>query len=261
MFHNLENLVIRLESNPKVIGIVQYGSRCPTDLSPGGDFDLFVFVKQRPPDIESIHFYIGDIPVDLNLRDFEDIRRCEPLTNIDIALVDAEILYDKTGTLSQELSVLNERWKLTSSNLTENEISWHRFCQQHVLDKVRGRIANEPLLCEFLLATNIYWLVQAYFNIRCIPYPGEKDALCLLESKAPQVHAEIRRFYAAHNLNEKLEISERLTELILSPVGGPWRKKELLVFGINNKVKQLQAKGGKVFSELFGITVEEGLHI
>ena len=260
MFQNLEDLVVQLESNPRVVGIVRYGSRRHTNLSPGGDFDLFVFVKKRPPGIESIHFYIADIPVDLNIRDFDDIRQSKPLTNIDIALVDAEILYDKTGALSQELASLNERWKQGSCNLTEHEVSWHRFCQQHVLDKVRGRVADEPLLCEFLLATNIYWLVQAYFNIRCILYPGEKDALRLFESKEPQMYAEIQCFYASNDLNEKLEISERLTELILTPIGGPWRKGEFIVFGTNNKVKQLQSKGQRVFSELFGITVEEALY-
>ena len=231
MFQNLEELVARLESNPGVVGIVRYGSRRLADLSQGGDFDLFVFVKKRPPGIESIHFYVGNIPVDLNIRDFDDIQRRKPLTNIDIALVYAEILYDKTTVLRQELSSLSERWKQTSSNLTEHGIAWHRFCQQHVLDKVRGRIADEPLLCEFLLATNIYWLVQAYFNIRCISYPGEKDALGLLESKEPQMYAEIQRFYASNDLNEKLEISERLTELTLAPIGWPWRKGELIVFG------------------------------
>jgi predicted nucleotidyltransferase len=65
MFQNLDDLIARLESNPRVVGIVRYGSRRPTDLSLGGDFDLFVFVKERPPDIESIHFYVGDIPVEL----------------------------------------------------------------------------------------------------------------------------------------------------------------------------------------------------
>ena len=259
MFQNLEDLVARLESNPRVVGIVRYGSRRPADLSPGGDFDLFVFVKERPPDIESIHFYVGDIPVDLNLRFLDDLRRSKPLTGIDTALVDAEILCDKTGALGQELASLSERWKQALSELTEHEISWHRFCQQHVLDKVKGRIADDPLLCEFLLATNIYWLVQTYFRIRCMLYPGEKDALEWLELNAPEVHDNIRRFYASHDLTEKLGISERLTELILAPIGGPWRRGELIVFGTNTNVKQLQSKGRKVFSELFGITVEEAL--
>jgi len=253
MFQNLDKLVARLENNPRVVGIARYGSRRATDVSPGGDFDLFVFVKERPPGIESIHFYVGDIPVDVNIRTLEDIWRNEPLTNIDIALADAEILHDKTGTLSREFGALHERWKQTSSNLTEHEIVWHRFCQQHVLDKVRGRIVEEPLLCEFLLATNIYWLVQAYFSIRRIPYPGEKDALRRLESKEPQVYAEIQRFYVSHDLDEKLEISERLTELILAPIGGPWRRGELLAFGIDANVEQLQSKGRKAFSELFAM--------
>ncbi len=233
MFQNLEDLVARLESNPRVVGIVRYGSRGQTDLAPGGDFDLFVFVKERPPDVESIHFYVGDIPVDLNLRSLDDLRRSKPLTDIDNALIEAEILYDKTGTLSQGLASLSERWKQAPSNLTEHEISWNRFCQQHVLDKVKGRFTDDPLLCEFLLATNIYWLVQTYFRVRCMLYLGEKDALEWLKLNDPEVHDGIRRFYASSNLTEKLEISERLTELVLAPIGGSWRRGELITFGTN----------------------------
>jgi len=56
MFRNLKDLVARLEASPSVVGIVRYGRRPLADESPGGDFDLFVFVKERPPDIESTHF-------------------------------------------------------------------------------------------------------------------------------------------------------------------------------------------------------------
>ena len=257
MSRNLKNLVARLESNPSVVGIVRYGRRPLTDASPGGDFDLFVFVKERPPDIESIHFYVGDIPVDLSLRSLDDLRSDEPLTAFDTVLVDAEILHDETGILAQEMASLGERWLLTSGDLTEHEVHMSRFCQQHVLDKVRGRITDEPLLCEFLLATNIYWLVRTYFRVRCIPYLGEKDALEWLEVNDPEVYADMQRFYASHDLNEKLDVNERLTEAVLAPIGGPWRREELLVFGTHTDVTRLQSKGQKVFSELFGSTVEE----
>ena len=257
MFRNLKNLVARLEASPSVVGIVRYGRRSLTDESPGGDFDLFVFVKERPPDIESIHFYVGDIPVDLSLRSLDDLRSDEPLTAFDTVLMDGEILYDETGILAQEIVSLGERWPPTSPALTEHEVHMNRFCQQHVLDKVRGRIADEPLLCEFLLATNIYWLVRTYFRVRCIPYPGEKDALEWLERNDPEAYTDMQYFYASHDLSEKLDVSERLTEAVLAPIGGPWRREELLVFGTNADVAHLQSKGPKVFSELFGSTVEE----
>ena len=257
MFQSLVELVARLKACPSVLGIARYGSRRAEDMSPGGDFDLFVLVKQCPEDVESLHFYVGDIPVDLNVRTLEHLRSPKPLTAFDFVLTDAEILYDDAGALSKELSALGKRWKQTPAEVTEHETQMNRFCQQHVLDKVRGRTEAEPLLCQLLLATNIYWLVQTYFRIRRIPYPGEKDALERLESTEPEIYKGVRRFYSSNDLNEKLEVSERLTDLVLASVGGPWRKGELVVFGIRADAEELHPKGCRLWRELFGVAFKD----
>jgi hypothetical protein len=87
--------------NPLVTGIVRYGGRLLDDQSTGGDFDLFLFLDARPEQVESLHFFCGDIPVDL--------QRSLPLTTIDIALATGEILYDPTATLAVE-PLLRDRW-------------------------------------------------------------------------------------------------------------------------------------------------------
>ena len=257
MVDNLKALVTQLKRNPSVIGLARYGSRSPADLSAGGDFDLFVFVEDRPHDIESIHFYVAGIPVDLNIRCLEDLHRLEPLTPFDTALIDAEILYDRIGTLPQELAALDERWQREPGQLTEHGVNMRRFCQQHVLDKARGRTATDRLLCQFLLATNIYWLVEAYFAVRCLHFPGEKHALKWLSAKEPQIHAEISRFYESDDLDEKLEMNERLTELVLAPVGGPWRRDELMVLATGPDAVHLLSQGETIFRSLLGTTVNE----
>ena len=257
MFEDLELLIDRLKRSGPVIGLVRYGSRGPADLSPGGDFDLFVFVEDRPADIESIHIYVGDIPVDLNIRCIQDLHRAQPLTAFDTALIQGEILYDKTGALAQELASLGHQWQRDADQLREHEIHMIRFCQQHVLDKVRGRTEAEPLLCEFLLSANIHWLVRAYFAVRGRQFPGEKQALEWLASDEPQVYANIGCFYASRDLAEKVRINERLTELILAPVGGPWRRDELMVLAAQPDASDLQKKGTDLFQALFQMTPGE----
>jgi hypothetical protein len=259
MLENLIDLVDQLKRNPRVLGIVRYGRRSPVDLLPGGDFDLFVFVEERLHDVESIHFHCGGIPVDLSLRTIEDLLREEPLSRIDRLLGEAEVLYDRTGKLREVLADLNERWRETPPEPTEHDVHMNRFYQQHTLDKVKGRTEKEPLLCEFLLATNIYWLVQAYFRVRSISYPGEKPALQYLESHEAEMCAEMQAFYSSHDINEKLKISERMTELVLAPIGGPWRRGELIVFGMSTNTKQLQSKGQEIFLGLFGVSAEKFL--
>jgi hypothetical protein len=43
-----------------------------------------------------------------------------------------------------------------------------------------------------------------------------------------------------------------LTELVLAPIGGPWRKGELLTLGKNKQGNDIQLKGKKLFNEIFG---------
>lgn len=100
-FQNLSELIDRLKKSPKVIGIVRYGSRTPEDMSLGGDFDLSVFLEDNSLEIESLHFYIDYIPVDINLRTIEDLNLSKPMSFIDFALIDGDLLYDKTGILKK----------------------------------------------------------------------------------------------------------------------------------------------------------------
>ena len=128
MSKSLKELIAQLKSNAQVVGIVRYGRRSPDDNSAGGDFDLFVFVEERPSDLESKHFFWGDIPVDLSLRTIENLRRNEPLSYIDLVLKDAEILYDRIGQLSQQITTACERWERKQGDLAEHEINFNRFC-------------------------------------------------------------------------------------------------------------------------------------
>lgn len=250
-FQNLSELIGRLRESPRVIGIVRYGSRPPEDMSSGGDFDIFVFLGDNSLDLESLHFYIKNIPIDINLRTFGDLDLNKPISFIDFALIGGDLLYDKTGILEKKISSLKQRWKMQVNELTENEKSWERFSQKHALDKVKSRLNDKPLFCEILLNTNIYWLIQNYFRVRRIPYPGEKDALEWINTKDTKIHNKIKDFYRIKDLKKKLEISEELTELVLAPIGGPWRKGELLNLSRNKQVSDMQLKGKKLFNEIF----------
>lgn len=252
---NLDDLVGRLILNPRVIGIVRYGRRRADEMEPGGDFDLLVIVTERPRDVESIHFDVGAIPVDLSVRTVDDLRRAAPLSAmVDPLLPTSEILFDRTGALQPEIAALPARWSpevLPLARLTEAEAARRRFGHRHALDKARHRLASEPLLCHVLLSTNIYWLLQTYMATRRLPYEGEKAALTWLESHDPQVYEAIERFFATQDLAEKLSVSEWLAEGALAPIGGPWRRGEVLVLAANEAASHLQAQGPPLFAELF----------
>jgi len=252
---NLGDLVGRLMRNPRVIGIVRYGRRRADEMEPGGDFDLVVVMTERPRDVESIHFDVGDIPVDVSVRTVDDLRRAAPLSAmVDPLLPASELLFDRTSALRPEIAALPARWSpeaTAPARLTEAEVARRRFGHRHALDKVRHRLAAEPLLCHVLLSTNIYWLLQTYLAARGLPYEGEKAVLTWLESHAPRVYEAIERFFATQDIAEKLSVSEWLAERALAPIGGPWRRGEVLVVAAHEAASHLQAQGPPLFAELF----------
>jgi predicted nucleotidyltransferase len=78
MFSSLTELVKRLQKSPYILGVLRYGGRKLGDESKGGDFDLYVITADRISNIESIHFYVNDIPVDMNIRTLADLGSKTP---------------------------------------------------------------------------------------------------------------------------------------------------------------------------------------
>ena len=240
-------LITRLSQNSNVLGILRYGSRDAFEGRVGGDVDLFVIVKERPDEVESLHFHVGHTPVDLNLRTLADLHRQMPLTEIDDAIREAEAIFERGETVATALVQIK---KHASAPLTDNKIAWDRFCQQHVIDKVKGRLESNPILCALLLNTNIYWLIHAYFRVRRLPYKGEKAALNWLQRNAEEIFELIKRFYQTHVLSEQLSITEDLTDRVLEPIGGRWKRGELITFGTTDGVENLNEKGEAFFKAL-----------
>ena len=247
----IDEMLLLLKSNPNVLGLMEYGSSYKREHHKVGDYDLLVFLRSKDNDVESLHFYVSDTPIDLNVRTLKEIRELEAAEEFETALLEGRIIYDPTGEVSREIEKLKVRHeKRKPERLSEHSIAFTRHGHRHIFDKLKGRFGTDPLLSEFLLGTNIYWLVRTYFNVRNLPYKGEKYSLNYLQQKEPGIHHAIQEYYSAKSLQEKVEISKKITELVLEPVGGQWRNDEILAFG-DDDVKDLQDKGKKLFEELF----------
>lgn len=68
-------MLAMLKSNPHVLGLVEYGSSTYESIADEkGDYDLFVILKDKVHDVESLHFHVATIPVDLNIRSIQEIQ-------------------------------------------------------------------------------------------------------------------------------------------------------------------------------------------
>ena len=248
---SVADVISTLQHHSDVLGLVEYGSDHRIDNYRTGDLDLYVVLRAEPS-VDSLHFYVAGVPVDLGLITLDVIRTLRGAGSFEAAaLVAGRVIYDPSRRVEHELVQLRQRHQSSATvELSAHDIAFVRFGQKHVLDKVRGRLETQPLFCRFLLHTNIYWLVQNYFLVRGIPYQGETWAIDYLQAYESEIARHIADFYANSKLAEQVEIARTLTAAILAPVGGAWRDDEVLAFG-ENVGEDLQQKGQSQFEILF----------
>lgn len=249
---SIESMLSMLKSNPSVLGLIEYGSAQVSDAGTKGDYDLFVVLNTKVENIESLHFFVGDIPVDLNIRSLHELQKAYYLTGFDTALLDGRLIHDPSGKVSKVVGELKDRQlKHGLQTPSDQTVNSTRHGHRHVLDKARTYLNSNPLLVKLLLNTNIYWLIESYYRIRGLQYGGEKQALEYLKIIEPEVYRIFEHFYSVDDLQEQIEIQEKLTDIILQPVGGKWATGEILAFG-DKETGDLQTEGLAVFKSLFG---------
>jgi len=243
---SLDEMLQRLKENEMVLGLVEYGSARNTDDVIEGDYDLIVVLEEYDPKVESLHFFVGGVPVDLNLRSIDSLAKMKRAEGFESVLLRGRVIHDPSGRVQHELDALRERQEaLPLAPLDPSKIGGLRHGARHTFGKIRSRGKSNPTLTRYLLHQCVYWAVQQYFEIRGIEYQGEKHALAFLEAREPALYEAIEGFYASTNLDELVSQARRIEEIVLSPVGGLWQEGEILTFGDPHK-------GEKMFKRLFG---------
>jgi len=235
-----------LRSNPVVAGLAEYGSASYLDERIDGDYDLLVITNTCVPDVESLHFYVEDTPVDLNVRALEQIGAMSRADGFDSILLDARIIHDPSGQVGQALHELRGRHLATPRpTIKQDRLAAMRHGAKHTFDKLREQRDLPLTLKRYLLHQCVYWALPQYFEIRGLQYRGEKHGLAYLRENEPDLYHSLEAFYATTDPCEQARLARSIEEAVLAPVGGLWGDGELLTFGD-------QSKGEEVFRLLFG---------
>jgi len=238
-----------LRANAAVVGLAEYGSASYTDSRIHGDYDLIVIIDPGIPSIESLHFYVGDTPVDLNLRTLEQIDAMGRADGFESILLDSRIIHDPSGEARRALDDLRGRHEASDRTaMGQERIAAMRHGAKHTFDKLRGGRNLPPLLKRYMLHQCVYWAVPHYFEIRGLQYRGEKHALAYLRENEPHLLECLDRFYSTTDPHAQEQLAGTIQEVVLAPVGGLWQNDELLAFGD-------QSKGQHAFQALFGEAV------
>jgi hypothetical protein len=220
-------LIDRLRRNPAVLAIIQYGGGvCPK----AADTDLCVVVTERPAGLESAHFWIGNGPVDLNVRTLDELKACNVDPGFDEELRRGEVLYEREpGLLDGALRPLaTDEAPLNPEGTTRT-----RFGYAHWLTKLVHYEDRDPLLCKVMLCGVVHGLLHAYCHARGRRYTGEKNALAAIEADDPALLADLETASGDADLYERIEAARRLAERFLDPIGGTWQRGEILFFTTN----------------------------
>ena len=202
----VDEMILMLKHNPGVVGLIEYGSDHHADHYATGDCDLFVVIGQKHPTVESLHLFVGGVPVDLNLITLDRIRSLNVSDGFHlVALLDGRILHDTTGEVTLALQGLQRRrHQSVPPKLSEHAVAFTRHGHRHVFDKIKDRLHTMPVFCRFLLSTSIYWLVETYFAVRGIVFKGEKHAIEYLRRHEPELYSAVGRFYATNDMEEQV---------------------------------------------------------
>jgi hypothetical protein len=242
--NTIYEMVDVLRNNPKVLGLIEYGGAKHSDERIHGDYDLIVVLRQRDPEVESLHFYIGGVPVDLNIRSLADIQDIWCATEFDSVFLEGRIIYDPSNRIKQEIEALRQRHAEVLRENHNLKVAGMRHGARHILDKICDRQESMPILSSYLLHQGMYWLVPQYFQIRGLEFKGEKNALEYLQEHEPEIFQGIAEFYSTTEQNRQADLFQSVAEAVLEPVGGLWNKDEVLTFGN-------QKRGQKLFDTLF----------
>lgn len=250
--NNIREMIESLKHNPNVVGILEYGGRDASENLATGDYDLMIILHSCNPMVTSLHFDVGDVPVDLNLFPLAALRQLTLDNSFELqVIVEGRVIYDPTGEVQRQKERLLQAVALHQVEpWSEHTIAFIRHGHRHLFDKVQGRLQSMPTLCQVLLYTNIYWLLENYFRLRYLPFRGPKQALAYLQEHDEVLYSLIEAFYRASSLEEKFVLSHQITAMVLEPVGGMWQKGEILAFG-KEETRDLQQQGLRVYTELF----------
>lgn len=234
----LEGLVEDLRAREEISGIGLFGSRSRGDAVLGSDVDLLV-VDRRDFDYEYVQrVQVDNLFLDLNHIPEKWIRERVP-PEIDQKLYEAQVLYDRNGTLERGKDLISsiylkpERVEIRTGNyLMEADTYLSRGLSAYNKDdfqsaKVNGLVGLDEIM-KILIEVNRLPISNSHF-VRA-------------------VESSTKRFGAGQLFSEYLDIagfsrlSRQRTERMLDSVLAMWRVGSVFVEGNSAKVETLHVR-------------------
>ena len=232
---NFESLVDRLCESHNVDGLLFLGTTGQPTLGPHSDRDLLIVLNERDLPITTGTVYCDGILVDLifaTRQEVEDLASREPAS---ISPLDRRASFfnwvpsgltilDRSGNLA----VLRDAILRTQlrPRFSEGESINRADHAIYNLAQTQRMIASpDPVYQQAIDLRMLYQLSDLtvdYFNLRGLPWRGEKEAIRYWQSSDPDYIDLLMRCYWEQDRAERVRLYGELVEATIAPVGFEW---------------------------------------
>ncbi len=230
----LEEVVARLAGREAVDGIVIIGSANENELSPASDYDLVIVMSEMPAPLHVALTYIDQRLADIVFFTVAEVDQvlslAEPVDAVEWVgqlirwLQVGRIAFDRAGRLQRaQRKVLAGQW-LSPASESRVYQAWFRI-NYNVKQNKRMLASDDPVYRQALdmrLLYTIAEVVTGYFDLRRLPWEGEKAAIQYLAANDPEYLGLFQRCLAETDRVQSVQLYEQLAALSTAPVGGLW---------------------------------------
>lgn len=238
----LDAVVARLATRGDVAGVLAMGSGGDNSLNPHSDYDLLVVTDGSNGSAAGLHLVVTRIErrlaevyvvaADAVERLLDAGRGAPPLSpySYDATVVAwlraGRILFDRTGLLARARERVREEHDGQIRPPSDGEAYGLWFHINYNVRQTRRMAASDDpiyrLCVDYRLLYTLADLPPAYFQVRKLPGPGEKDRLRHLMAHDPAYLDLFRRCVDEPDRARKVDLYVELAGRTVAPVGPLW---------------------------------------
>jgi hypothetical protein len=241
----LKRLVEKALGLPGIVAVGAYGSTASELWSAHSDLDLIFIMEQDAP-VNSVHFFLDGIPVDLNLK-----QRARWTTGDRGWLPPEPVtpLWDPAGLFRD----------MEPPTRIAEDAAQDRYAHTHRLLKLRKWIGRDDEIADLLAAGATHWIAVTWFHARNLRFPGIDLAVARWRVDDPDMIDLLTG--AARDRHDRLERIATASERALAPVGGLWREGEIHMTGWHGPPGARDvATARTLLSPVFSLAGDESSH-
>ena len=232
---NFDSLIERLKESPRVDGLMLLGSTGQPTLNAFSDRDLLIVLDECDPSITSGAVFCDGVLVDLifaTRQQVEDLTAAEPGS---ISLSDPRasfsnwvpsgtIVLDRSGCLARLRGALGRDG--SSPKLTEGESvkrvdrAFYNLAQTRRMSGSPDPVYEQAV--DLRMLYQLSDLMVDYFNLRGLPWRGEKEAIRYWQSFDAGYLDLFMRCYWERDRTERVRLYAKLVNATIEPVDFQW---------------------------------------